>query len=107
VMDRLYLLHRAISRIQGERCTGPFSRSEVGSGTDQAYGMDLLIEIINRLSQNLSIHIFSVHLAYAWETALPIDSSGSVHFYYKNITVRVIFPNVRSMRSFMFRTFAP
>ena len=68
----------------------PFSRSEVRCGTDRAYGVDLLIEFIHRQNHNLSIQLFSVVLAY--EAALPIDSSGPVHFYYKNITVRVIFP---------------
>ena len=85
----------------------PFFRSEVGCGTDQAYSVDLLIEFIHGLNRNLSFHLSTILLAYAWEAALPSDCSGSVHFYYKDITVRGVFTNVRSMRSFLSRTFAP
>ncbi len=43
---------------------------------------------------------FYVLPAFAFEAALPGDYSEPVHFSYKDITVRSLFPYVRSMRSF-------
>ena len=51
--------------------------------------------------------MFPVHPPYSCEAALLGDFSGFVHFSYKDITVRSMFPYVRSMRSLRLSTFFP
>jgi hypothetical protein len=58
--------------------------------------------------------VFPVHPAYSCEAALLSDFSGFVHFSYKDIPVRSMFPYVRSMfpyvrsmRSLWLSTFFP